>query len=74
MDWNRAIRRIEKAWDENRVIEITYHRKGIEPDNHIKLVEGVTEYGYTGETKKAVITGIDELHERTHVIDKIRIW
>lgn len=74
MKWNTAIKKIEKALDENRTVEISYHRKWLLQDYHTDIVTSVSEYDwYDGKKCKAINTYADQLDESSHIIEKIYV-
>lgn len=73
MKWNTAVKKIEKALEEGKHVEIHYHRKWMVQDYHWDVVENVSEYDWYGQTCKSVSTYRDLLDEDSYIIDDIDI-
>jgi len=73
MKWSTAVRKIDRALAQNLAVEIRYHRKWVQNDNHWDRVEGINTYDWYGQTCKAVKTWRDSLDEDSHIIDEIII-
>ena len=77
MNWNKAIKQIEKALAAGSAVSVTYHRKWMKNDSHINEVEEVISYKYEGQICKALNLYYggysDQINEGSHIIDKVMI-
>ena len=77
MNWNKAIKQIEKAMVDGAVVSIIYHRKWMKNDSHCMTVESIVDYQYDGQICKAInlYTGgiSDQINEGSHIIDEVLV-
>lgn len=73
MKWSKAIARIEELLNEDKIVEIRYHRKYARNDYYFRtaIVESVGTYEWHGETLKCVHIDMDTLDEGTYIIDEV---
>lgn len=73
MNWNKAVKQIEKALTAGSAVSVEYHRKWMKNDSHYDKVDNVVEYEYEGQICKAVNTWHDQINESSHIIDEVII-
>ncbi len=70
MKYTTAIKKIEKALNENKRVDIMYHRKWSSLESFGKVFD-VVEYEYDGETCKAITTANDLIDSYSFIIDSV---
>ena len=73
MNWNTAIKQIEKALAADKAVSVHYHRKWMKNDSHFDTVDKIISYEWKGETVKAVSTYYNVVDPYSYIIDEVTI-
>lgn len=71
MNWNTAVKKIEKALEAGHAVNIQYHRKWMKQNCHYDTVEQIISYEWEGETVKAVSTYHNVVDPYSYIIDEV---
>lgn len=72
MKWSKAIEHIKYGLENNKEVEIWYHRKWNKNDFHCDKVDCISEYEWQGEKQEVINTLYDQVDGGIHIIDLVR--
>lgn len=73
MNWNKAIKIIREAIENDNPVRIIYHRKWMKQDCHSDTVDKIISYEWKGKNATAISTYHNVVDPYSYIIDEVKV-